>query len=83
MKYVVSATFQGANNSLGYLTGAYYQLSVEETDKPGMKIVILPLEGKTKATRPCGYSSFKAFLKNWKDITVQLPDKPLVKRKTR
>lgn len=53
--------FIGKNNSLGYITGKTYDVSLKTVDD----MIVLMCKGHLI----CPYSSLKALANNWKDYT--------------
>lgn len=62
----IKATFTGTNNSLGYITGAVYELYISVAKEA---IAIHRIETGTGA---CVYANIITFLKNWTDIKTTI-----------
>lgn len=58
-KTVITATYKGLDNSLGYRTGETYMLIISQYHNR-----IVRMDG----TGACEYESIYAFLQNWKNI---------------
>lgn len=66
---IVTATFIGANNSSGYKKNKKYNLELHIVPKlifDNEQILIVKSDG----TGRCSYLGLKAFLQNWKSLTL-------------
>lgn len=68
---IVTATFTGANGSMGYETGKEYRLKLIFPTSQKILLKALRLDGNDKmvSESACPYESVSAFLNNWKNVS--------------